>query len=411
MTGRDWERCEEVPGKARVRPSRAPVPARTELRSRLAKVCSSRSAALETFASRHLGKDRVLFPPLAKGGLGGVASAQPITEFSEGGVTYFAAPLDLLMYERMREHEVDGVRRHPPWPPLRKGGKRVAALLFLVAFLGSATTLKAEQSHAASTVGMPARIEQLVLSGTELEAKPIEDRRAPLVLRVAASYPHGTAFRYDLVYYGLEPGTYDLKDYLRRKDGSSMKDISSIPVRVEPVLPPGQIQPHSLVLAHSPFLGGYRVLLVLGGVAWVAGLAAILLTGRWKRSEVAAESIRPLTLADRLRPLVNAAVAGNLTQGQHAELERLLIGYWRNRLGLEKVAPAEFIGVMRNHEEAGPLLRRLEDWLHRPGGEAEPVDVAALLKPYQTIAADPLEAGEAIAAKSAPLSLKSERRS
>ena len=101
--------------------------------------------------------------------------------------------------------------------------------------------------------------------------------------------------------------------------------------------------------------------------------------------------VRPVTLADRLRPLVDAAVAGNLTQGQHAELERLLIGYWRKRLELEKAAPAEFIGVLRNHDEAGPLLRRLEDWLHRPGGAAEPVDVAALLKPYQTIVADPPE--------------------
>jgi hypothetical protein len=245
----------------------------------------------------------------------------------------------------------------------------------------------------------------LVLPGTELEAKPIEDRRVPLVLRVAASYPHGSAFRYDLVYYGLEPGAYDLKDYLRRRDGSSMKDFSPIPVRIEPLLPPGQIQPHSLVLAPSPFLVGYRVLLLLGGVAWVAGLAAILLAGRWKRSEVAAVSIRPVTMADLLRPLVDAAVAGNLSQGQHAELERLLIGYWRKRLALEKVAPAEFIGVMRNHEEAGPLLRRLEDWLHRPGGTAEPVDVAALLKPYQTIAADSQEAGDAIAATSASLAL------
>ena len=35
-------------------------------------------------------------------------------------------------------------------------------------------------------------------------------------------------------------------------------------------------------------------------------------------------------------------------------------------------------------------MRRLEDWLHRPAGTAGPVDVAALLKPYQTIAADEL---------------------
>lgn len=211
---------------------------------------------------------------------------------------------------------------------------------------------------------------------------------APLVLRVAASYPHGSAFRYDLVYYGLEPGQYDLKDYLRRKDGSSLKDLAPILVKVEPVLPPGQIEPHRLTLAPMPFLGGYRLLLLLGGAVWVVGVAAILLAGRWKRTDAEASAVPPMTLADRLRPLVDAAVAGKLTQGQHAELERLLIGYWRQRLELEKAAPADFIGVLRNHPEAGPLLHRLEDWLHRPGGAIEPVDVAALLKPYQTIVAD-----------------------
>jgi hypothetical protein len=285
-----------------------------------------------------------------------------------------------------------------------------ASLVIIALVLGPAMPVNAQQPRSSSTVGMPATIAQVVLSGTELEAKPIEDRRVPLVLRIAASYPHGSAFRYDLVYYGLEPGAYDLKDYLRRKDGSSIKNLSPIPVRIEPVLPPGQIQPHSLVLAPSPFLGGYRLLLVVGGVAWVAGLAAILLAGRWKRTEVAAVSLRPVTLSDRLRPLVDAAVAGNLTEGQHAELERLLIGYWRKRLGLEKSAPAEFIGVLRNHEDAGPLLRRLEDWLHRPGGSAEPVDVAALLKPYQTIVADLSQEGDALAATSASPALRSERR-
>jgi hypothetical protein len=357
MQRRDWEKCEEMPGSVRLRPSRRRRSARSELCSGLAKGGSCRISAIETFSSHHLGKRRVFFPPL------------------------------------------------------RKRGKGLATVLIVALFLGSTTTLNAQQPRGTSTVGMPAKIEQLVLSGTELEAKPIEDRRAPLVLRVAASFSHGSAFRYDLVYYGLEPGAYDLKDYLRRKDGSSMKDVAPIPVRIDRVLPPGQIQPHSLVLAPSPFLGGYRLLLVVGGVAWVVGLAAILLAGRWKRTEVAAVSLRPVTLADRLRPLVDAAVAGNLTQGQRAELERLLIGYWRNRLGLEKVAPAEFIGVMRNHEEAGPLLRRLEDWLHRPGGAAEPVDVAALLKPYQTIAAELSEEGDAIAATSVSPAWRSERRS
>jgi hypothetical protein len=239
-----------------------------------------------------------------------------------------------------------------------------------------------------STVGMPARLEQVVLPGTELEARPIEDRRAPVVVRITEAYPHGSAFRYDIVYYGLEPGRYDLKDYLRRKDGKPLGDLPPMPIEVRPVLPPGQIEPHRLILAPSPSLGGYRLLVLLGGLAWVAGLAAIALARRGRRGGAEARPIRPATLADRLRPLVDAAMAGELDAGRRAELERLLIGYWRRRLELEHLPPARSMAVLRGHEEAGPLLRRLEDWLHRPPGTAEPVDVTALLAPYQAIPAD-----------------------
>ena len=118
---------------------------------------------------------------------------------------------------------------------------------------------------------MPGKIDQLVLPGTELEVKPLEDRRAPLVLRIAEAYPHGSAFRYDLVYYGLEPGDYDLRNYLRRKDGSALGELPPIPVKVDPVLPPGQVEPNPLALERSPSLGGYRLLLAIGRFALVRG--------------------------------------------------------------------------------------------------------------------------------------------
>jgi hypothetical protein len=104
-------------------------------------------------------------------------------------------------------------------------------------------------------------------------------------------------------------------------------------------------------------------------------------------------------MADRLRPLVDAAMAGSLGDRQKAELERLLIGYWRKRLGLERAEPSRIMAVLREHDEAGPLLRRLEDWLHRPPGESSgPADVAALLEPYRSIPAeDPEGSGMAAA--------------
>ncbi|WP_165073333.1 hypothetical protein [Paludisphaera rhizosphaerae] len=235
-----------------------------------------------------------------------------------------------------------------------------------------------------STVGMPARIDQLVIPGTELEVKPIEDRREPLILRIVDAFPHGSAFRYNLVYYALEPGEYDLRKYLRRKDGSELGEVPAIAVRVTPTLAAGQIQPHSLQLEPSPPMGGYRFLIAVGASLWLAGLTYILMRGRRTAASRRVEAARPITLGERLKPLVGAAIDGTLDDSGRAELERLLIGYWRDRLGLQGERPAVALAAMRANPEAGPLLRGLEDWLHRPDFDpkARGEELAALLRPY-----------------------------
>jgi hypothetical protein len=262
-------------------------------------------------------------------------------------------------------------------------GKWFVALLFLPALAALADEPRT------STVGMPARIEQLLLPGTELEARPLIDRKSPIVLRIEASFRHGDSYRYDLVYYGLDPGDYDLRDYLRRKDGSQASELPPIPVTIKSVLPPGQVEPTKLGLGLLPRLGGYWLALAGGGVLWIAGLLAILLVGR-RRRRTAAEESRPRTLAERLRPLVEEAAAGRLPHERLAELERLLLAWWRKRLRLEEERPAAAIAALRQHPEAGGLLSQLEAWLHQPASHAA-VDVAALLKPYQNLPADALE--------------------
>ena len=239
------------------------------------------------------------------------------------------------------------------------------------------------QDRRQSTVGMPARIDQIVLPGTELEVKPLADRKTPIVLRIANVFPHGTAYRYDLVYYGLDAGSFDLKDYLRRKDGSSTADLPGLKVEITTLLPPGQVLPHALEATAGPALGGYRLWLVGGGIAWALGLLAILLVGRRRRRTQALSQRAPVTMAERLRPFVEAAQAGSLSATQRAELERLLLAFWQRRLRLEKARPQDAFAAMRQDPHAGPLLQQLEDWLHRPQ-PARDVDVSALLKTYVT---------------------------
>jgi hypothetical protein len=238
---------------------------------------------------------------------------------------------------------------------------------------------------AESTVGMAGRLEGVVLPGTELEARRLEDRRSPIVLRVVRVYPHGSMFRYDLEYSGLEPGTYDLRDYLRRKDGTSVGPLPPLPVKVNPMLPPGQIEPNKLEIESGPRVGGYRVLVIVAVCVWVLVLAAVVGSFFFPRRRAAtATGDRPVSLAERLRPLVEGAIAGRLSREQLANLERALLAYWRKRLGLEAAEPGVAIETMRGHPEAGPLLAQLEAWLHRPGPPA-PVGVGALLAPYRDL--------------------------
>lgn len=242
------------------------------------------------------------------------------------------------------------------------------------------------------TVGMSGRLDDLVLPGAELAAAPI-DLASPVVVRVVAARPHGTAFRYDLEYTGLEAGTFDLRERLVRKDGSSIEGLPPIPVTVRSLLPPGQVTPRRPAPGVNPSLGGYMTWLVAGGIAWTAGLLAIVFAGRRRRAAAAA-SARPLTLADRLRPLVEQARAGTLPPEARAGLELALVAFWRRKLRLEDRPPSEVLPLLRRHAEAGPLLAGLEAWLHRPASPAD-LDVAALLAPYRDLRPEELDGAPA----------------
>lgn len=235
-----------------------------------------------------------------------------------------------------------------------------------------------------ATVGMSKRIEEIVFPGTELIVKPLEDRNDPFVLRILNTYKHGTDYRYDLEFYGLEPGQYNLTDYLIRLDGTTDDPLPDAWVYVTATLPAGQILPSEPLSARLPRLGGYRMLLVFGGIAWVAGLAALIFVGRQKRPSTVEVASRPVSMADRLRPLVESAIDGTLDSQGRAELERTLIAYWCDRLDLHSVAPAQAMEKLRLHDKAGPLLRNLEDWLHRPD-PPQNVDIERLLEPYSNV--------------------------
>lgn len=277
---------------------------------------------------------------------------------------------------------------------MKPPGRNLSALfVLLLALLLPAAAARAEtnvivinQSAAPPTVGMEGQLD-VALPIAGLITRP-GDHRAPLVLRIAASQPHGTLTRYDLRYAGRVPGPHDLRTYLFTAEGQPATNLPVLTVTVAGLLP----SPHNGWLeeqAHrAPTLfSSYRAMLIGAGVLWVLAFFVLRRLGRNPKSESApALSPRPPSFAEKIRPLVERAAAGQLTAEEKATLERMLITHWQQRLNLSETNASELIVHLRQHPEAGALLRAMEDWLHRPPGRAT-VHVEEFLAPYRNLPA------------------------
>lgn len=233
---------------------------------------------------------------------------------------------------------------------------------------------------------------EITLGRGDYLPKPLDDR-TPLILRVEAVKPVADGeFQFNFHYIGFEPGIYQLADYLIHPDGSPATEVGVVPVTVRSILPASHDGALTRYVPQPfPWIGGYRMVLGALAVLWVLGLLAFIWFGRRKKAIVVEELVvPPPTYAERMRPFVEAAAAGSLTASGQAELERLMSGYWREKLALPEQRMADALAALKLHPEAGSLLRALERWLHRPGG-ASPGEVNGLLEPYRHLPISPVK--------------------
>lgn len=260
--------------------------------------------------------------------------------------------------------------------------------LVLIALLPFPASAAANDSSTARLIGIEGRT-TVTLPRGDYQARPLDDR-TELILRIDRVTPLGAEgpFEYALHHIGFEPGSHVLAEFLVRPDGSRPDELGGLEIAVQALLPDehdGQLLPFAP--RRFPFVGGYRMFLGLLAVLWVAGLVAFVWLGRRKHvALVAAPVVPPPSLAERLRPLVEAAAEGRLGADGQARLERLLLAFWRERLRVPEARMADALQRLKAHPEAGALLRALESWLHRPGG-VPATEVTRLLEPYRRMPA------------------------
>ncbi len=256
--------------------------------------------------------------------------------------------------------------------------------LFLILTLLTGVREARTQTPPSSGVGLSGEVRDVLLPGSLLRVKPDPGGRSDVVLRITESYPHGTVgFRYDLSWTAYRAGSHNLSEYLERVDGGPAGDLPAVLVEAVSVLPPGPPGTLAVFEAPLPEVGGYRTFLIAAGVVWAAGLAGLVMWRRKRVPESVSATESEVTLADRLRLLLEKARGGTLGPEEKARLDRLVLGFWRERLDLTEVPLLEALRRMRDHPEAGALLRQVEEWLHSGKTAAgEEAAVARVLAPY-----------------------------
>ena len=233
-------------------------------------------------------------------------------------------------------------------------------------------------------VGLPLLLEEVYLKGPLLEPVPRKNREVPLIVRLVETKPAQDGFRYTFEVQGLDPGEYNLGNYLQEQSAESGVSAHQIPLIITTALPPGLPPPADLAPRSSPRVGGYRALIWILGLVWVAGLAWLFFSSRKVAPPVEA-SAAPATLEDKLKPLLLKASQGELATEEQARLERLILAHWRERVPeVAELSPAKSLSLLREHPEASPLLLKLEHWLHAPESQLAASEIESLLEPYRT---------------------------
>lgn len=261
----------------------------------------------------------------------------------------------------------------------------------------SAAPLQAESAQPATgTVGIEGQV-LLRWSGKPLEVAPIPDN-SPVLVRIASITPgEGDEMVYDLRWIAMLPGDHDLSRLLRHGEGAAATQLPSMGISVSSLLKkdhegglnqiPGPI---------SPILGFPEWVPWAVAVFWLILPLTILTLIRWLRKAPVPEpeAAPPPTLAELLRPLVIAALAGELDDAKKATMERILLAHWRVELDLGSYRHGEGIQKLRSHPEAGILLVTVEQWLHSGRDEAvSDKQLEDLLAPYATPISEPVEEG------------------
>ena len=213
---------------------------------------------------------------------------------------------------------------------------------------------------------------QFYHSSPSLAAKANQSGDGPVFVRLELSDDQPKVeeqlYRYDLRFFGMEAGRFDLAQELTlagQSDGGDIRGIGPLWVDVVSDLP--SERGTNLYEIDDPAFDiskGYRTALITLGVLW--GLVPLgYFLARTKRQDAPIEisGVSEPGITERLFSIANKANDSSLSYEEKAEFELLLYAYWQERLGLSG-SVIDSVPVLRRDENSFEVILRLERMLH-----------------------------------------------
>ena len=172
------------------------------------------------------------------------------------------------------------------------------------------------------------------------------------------------------------PGEFDLREYLTSEEGIALDDLPPFKVCGQTRLTKDietRIRAMEDVGVH--FWHWYYETLAGLAVAWVLWLLGLILIGRRKRLRRQAPPPPEPSPADLMAGYFAALARGDLSVGDKARLEILLLRYWRERLCPQPERMAAACRQMQRDAGVGQAYQALEAWLHDPAGAVGPAEI------------------------------------
>jgi len=262
------------------------------------------------------------------------------------------------------------------------------------------STLKFQKNE--PSVGAPARI-TLSLNRPDYTATP-DDDSAPMWVHIEKIEPkEDGSFLYHLSYAGMESGIFNLTDYLQKSAAERLSEpVTSVGVRS--AIPEDALYDFGDMAASAPpkvfpysKTVGLLGALWLGWGLWLVRQRKLLGTepaeGAPSQTNATQDAIdagkgqtpHQQKLSDVLRPLVQKAALKTISTKEKALLEHILFLYWGKKLELDHLDDAEQLRRILDHEEAGELLRTVEQWLYQPAAAISAEAISDTLEPYMQL--------------------------